>query len=197
MDRRICFFGDSFVNGTGDPDCLGWVGRVCAAAWHRGHNVTCYNGGIRRDTSGDIQARWRKEADSRLPENCSSGLVFSFGVNDCIVEAGKRRVELALTRWNANAILAGASAFAPTLAIGPPPIADRDVNQRVEKVVAAIAEVCGALKVPFLDVFPTLQSSPLWLNEIGAGDGAHPSRGGYQELASLIDQWPEWRAWVP
>ena len=24
---RICFFGDSFVNGTGDDECLGWVGR--------------------------------------------------------------------------------------------------------------------------------------------------------------------------
>jgi hypothetical protein len=22
---RICFVGDSFVNGTGDPQCLGWT----------------------------------------------------------------------------------------------------------------------------------------------------------------------------
>ncbi|HZC55143.1 MAG TPA: hypothetical protein VE396_03730 [Xanthobacteraceae bacterium] len=29
---RICFFGDSMVNGTGDDACLGWVGRICAAA---------------------------------------------------------------------------------------------------------------------------------------------------------------------
>jgi acyl-CoA thioesterase-1 len=27
---RICFFGDSFVNGTGDDDGLGWVGRIVA-----------------------------------------------------------------------------------------------------------------------------------------------------------------------
>lgn len=25
---RICFIGDSFVNGTGDDTCLGWVGRI-------------------------------------------------------------------------------------------------------------------------------------------------------------------------
>ena len=31
MAPRICFFGDSFVNGTGDDDALGWVGRLCAA----------------------------------------------------------------------------------------------------------------------------------------------------------------------
>jgi hypothetical protein len=51
---RICFVGDSLVNGTGDPVGLGWVGRACAAARRRGHEVTCYNLGIRRDTSADI-----------------------------------------------------------------------------------------------------------------------------------------------
>lgn len=29
---RICFIGDSFVNGTGDPECLGWAGRICVTA---------------------------------------------------------------------------------------------------------------------------------------------------------------------
>ena len=29
---RICFIGDSFVNGTGDDDCLGWAGRLGAGA---------------------------------------------------------------------------------------------------------------------------------------------------------------------
>ena len=26
-DRRVLFFGDSFVAGVGDPTGLGWVGR--------------------------------------------------------------------------------------------------------------------------------------------------------------------------
>ena len=30
-DLRICFVGDSFVNGTGDETKLGWTGRLCAA----------------------------------------------------------------------------------------------------------------------------------------------------------------------
>jgi hypothetical protein len=29
---RICFIGESFVNGTGDPEFLGWTGRVCRHA---------------------------------------------------------------------------------------------------------------------------------------------------------------------
>ncbi len=64
---RICFIGDSFVNGTGDPTCLGWTGRICAAAIARGHDVTHYNLGIRRQTSTDIQARWQEEVSLRLP----------------------------------------------------------------------------------------------------------------------------------
>ena len=40
---RICFFGDSFVNGTGDDDCRGWPGRLCAEARQRGCDVTLYN----------------------------------------------------------------------------------------------------------------------------------------------------------
>ncbi|MBD2326404.1 GDSL-type esterase/lipase family protein [Alkalinema sp. FACHB-956] len=39
-DRRICFLGDSFINGTGDPDCLGWTGRICAMAQQRGRAGT-------------------------------------------------------------------------------------------------------------------------------------------------------------
>jgi acyl-CoA thioesterase-1 len=54
---RICFFGDSFVNGTGDDDALGWVGRAVASARHAGRDVTAYNLGVRGDTSADVAAR--------------------------------------------------------------------------------------------------------------------------------------------
>lgn len=32
QDIRICFIGDSLVNGTGDEAALGWAGRLCAMA---------------------------------------------------------------------------------------------------------------------------------------------------------------------
>lgn len=76
---RLCFFGDSFVNGTGDDDCLGWVGRLCAAERRVGRDLTVYNLGVRRDTSDDILRRWRREAEARLPPGCGGRLVFSFG----------------------------------------------------------------------------------------------------------------------
>ena len=57
-DHRICFIGDSFVQGTGDPECLSWVGRVAAKAQAAGWKITSYNLGVPRDTSRDILARW-------------------------------------------------------------------------------------------------------------------------------------------
>jgi acyl-CoA thioesterase I len=163
MHMRICFFGDSIVNGTGDPDCLGWVGRVCAGARQRGVDVTGYNLGIRRDTSADILGRWRQEADIRLPAEHARQLVFSFGVNDCIFENGACRVAPARTISNARAILAAAAAYAPTLMIGPAPIAEAAVNARVQELMPALTATGEEFVVPFLDVFDRLKSSTTWM----------------------------------
>ena len=197
MDLRIAFFGDSFVNGFGDPDGLGWVGRVCAAAIARGHTVTSYNAGIRRNTSADVRERWRDEALRRLPVERSCALVFSFGVNDCLVDGGRRMLEPAATISNTRQILADAKTLAPTLMVGPPPISDADVNARVAALIPELQAVCRVLSMPFLDVFGVLQSSAVWVSEASANDGAHPGRGGYQALAALVDRWPPWRAWLP
>jgi acyl-CoA thioesterase I len=196
MHMRICFFGDSIVNGTGDPDCLGWVGRVCAAARQRGGDITSYNLGIRRDTSTDILGRWRREAELRLPAENARRLVFSFGVNDCILEDGACRVPRAQTISNARAILGAAAAYAPTRMIGPTPIAEAAVNARVQELIPDLRTACHELHVPFLDVFDRLKESSTWMREIARGDGAHPGRGGYQELAALVNDCPQWQAWL-
>lgn len=197
MDLRIGFFGDSFVNGFGDPDGLGWVSRVYAAAIARGHIVTAYNAGIRGDTSADIGARWRDEAIRRLPAGHPRALVFSFGANDCLVDGGRRQLEPAASAANARQILKGAMALAPTLMVGPAPIAEPDVNRHVQDLIPDLQAICRELAVPFLDVFGPLQSSAAWMHEAAAGDGAHPGRGGYRALADLVDRWPPWRAWLP
>ncbi|MBI1206927.1 MAG: GDSL family lipase [Azospirillum sp.] len=192
---RLCFFGDSFVNGTGDPDCLGWVGRVCAAERRRGHDLTVYNLGIRRDTSADLARRWQDEAQRRLPLEQDGRLVFSFGANDCVIEDGRRRVGFEQTLRHAGTILTAASALAPTLMIGPPPLAEGDADARIAPLSAALGGCCRQLGVPFLDPFPDLAASGAWRREAAAGDGAHPGQQGYAELAALVAAWPAWRAW--
>lgn len=119
---RLCVFGDSFSNGTGDDTMLGWAGRVCATARQRGHDVTLYNLGIRRDTSTDIAGRWQEEAARRLPAEQDGRLLFAFGANDCVIEDGAPRVPLPRSLENAAAILKGTAR--PTLMLGPIPAGD-------------------------------------------------------------------------
>ena len=195
MDLRIAFFGDSFVYGQGDPDGLGWVGRVGAAAIARCHDVTIYNCGIRGDTSADVRVRWHDEALRRLPAEHPCALVVSFGVNDCLDTADRRALEPAASVANARQILADAKALAPTLMIGPPPITGTAANARVKALSADFDALCRALAIPFLDIFALLQSSPTWIDALA--DGAHPGRDGYRALADLVDAWPPWRAWLP
>lgn len=193
---RICFIGDSFVNGTGDPLCQGWSGRVVAQARQAGRDITHYNLGIRRDTSTDIAARWRSEATLRLPGDVDGRLVFSFGVNDCMMEASARRVAPDDTLATARAMLLEASAWKPTLMVGPPPIADMTVNSRIRALSDSLARVCTEANIPFLDVFTPLSASPPWLAEVATTDGAHPGATGYDLMAELVAAWPAWRGWV-
>ncbi len=50
-DLRVCFLGDSFVAGVGDPEHLGWVGRVAARTNRGGQPLTAYGLGVRRETA--------------------------------------------------------------------------------------------------------------------------------------------------
>lgn len=192
QDIRICFFGDSFTNGTGDPTYLGWVGRVCVMAAERGYGVTAYNLGIRRQTSVEIAERWSHELKQRLLPGVDQRLVFSFGVNDTTLEHGKPRVVPADTVQAARRILAEASSQFPTLFIGPPPIADAAQNARIQEVDRLLEEVAATYQVPYLSVFAHLADTPIWMQQVAANDGAHPQAEGYAQLATFIDQWTGW-----
>jgi acyl-CoA thioesterase-1 len=196
---RICFFGDSFVNGTGDDEALGWVGRVVAQARRAGSDVTSYNLGIRRNTSRDIAARWRSEASARLSPEHDGRLVFSFGTNDCApngVDGGPR-----MTRGEslafAEVILGAAPRWLPTLMIGPGIIAgEPEANQRILALSSDYARLCEKLGVPYFELCHLTASSPVWSREALEGDGAHPNGGGYQLLADAVWAWPAWQRWI-
>lgn len=195
LDIRICFIGDSFVNGTGDRTYMGWTGRLCTAAAERGYPVTHYNLGVRRETSRDILKRWQQEVECRLPSQHEGRLVFSFGVNDATVENGKPRVELAESLENTRQILQIASQRYPVLMIGPPPVADDDHNSRITTLSEQFRHLCSELDVPYLDILTPLRRSVTWMQEVKAGDGAHPDSAGYAELARIVRSWSAWVNW--
>lgn len=58
---KICFIGDSLVNGACDVSTPGWTGRVSAKANNNGQRFTYYNLGIRGNTSTDYETEAIKQ----------------------------------------------------------------------------------------------------------------------------------------
>lgn len=191
-DLRICFVGDSFVNGTGDSTLLGWTGRVCQFASQRGVPLTYYNLGVRRETSADIGVRWQFEVMARLPEGCDGRVVFSFGANDTTWERGGVRVKTSDSLRHTGMILLVAKRQYPVLMVSPPAIADEAQNERIAELVGYQRQICEGFEIPYLDVFTPLRRSPVWMTEVRSGDGAHPNAAGYAELAQLVLSWSAW-----
>jgi len=191
-DIRICFIGDSYTQGTGDDDCLGWSGRVCASARRTGHNVTGYNLGVRRETSADIARRWLAECEPRLLPTTRNYAVFAFGANDVVVIDGVRRVAEHETIANLHAMLAIAKPRYRTLMIGPPPALEDSQNVRLERLSGLIQEAAARADVPCLALFPSLANDDAWRTELRNNDGAHPFAAGYQKIAAMVEAWEAW-----
>src|SRR5262245_16478346 len=160
---RICFIGDSFVSGAYDDECIGWVGRICASARRRKHDVSPYNLGVRGETSVQIARRWRAEAEMRQSPQQEGRLVFEFGVNDAREVNGKRQMEAAQSLAAAREILSAAISWKPTLMIGPPPGGDQARNMRVKELSVAIAQLCTELRLPYFDSFTPLAASSTFI----------------------------------
>jgi len=191
-DIRICFIGDSYVQGTGDDECLGWVGRLCASARHTGHNITAYNLGVRRETSADIARRWQAECEPRLLPTTENHVVFSFGANDVVIENGAPRVTEHETLANLRAILEATKARYRTLLVGPPAAYDDAHNARLGQLSERMGDVAAQMGVPYLALFPLVVNDAQWMEEVRSNDGVHPRARGYARLARIIDASGDW-----
>lgn len=191
-DIRICFIGDSYVQGAGDDDCLGWAGRLCVNARRGGHNLTGYNLGVRRETSADIARRWLGECAARLPATTENYVVFSFGLNDVTIENNAPRVAEAETLANLRAMLVAAKSRYRTLVVGPVAVPDAERNVPLLRLSDGMAEVAAGLGIPYLALFPHFVNDALWMEEVRGNDGAHPRAAGYAKIAALIEAWPQW-----
>jgi lysophospholipase L1-like esterase len=191
-DIRICYVGDSFVNGTGDPVKLGWTGRLSTVSQMNDLDITHYNLGVRRETSEDILKRWESECRPRLPKGSENKIIFSFGVNDTVIENGQRRVSLANSIKNAESILSSASKMYDVSMIGVPPIDDDEQNIRIKELDRKYQELCEKLNIPYLSIFNKLYDNEVWREEISLNDGAHPGSKGYEILSNFIKDWDGW-----
>jgi acyl-CoA thioesterase-1 len=195
-ERYVMFFGDSHTVGTGDPEALGWAGRVAGAAIAAGVPVTSYNLGVRGQTSVEIAARWRAEAEPRLPDDGSdSRAVFAFGVNDVALRDGDLRCSREKSLQALGSVLDDAEELGMRpLVIGPAAIDDEEANKRIVALSAAFGELCDQRGVLFVPLAEGLLRSHLWRQEVAGSDGAHPGGYGYMEIARLVlaAAWIDW-----
>ncbi|NER80542.1 MAG: lipase [Leptolyngbya sp. SIO1D8] len=192
QDIRICFLGDSLVNGTGDETALGWAGRLCVAAANQGTPVTYYNLGIRRNTSQDIQRRWQQECALRLPDFCDARVVLSCGVNDTVIEEGRLRMSPEAACENVRALLREAQQKYTVLMVGPPPVEEDEQNTRIAALSRSFAHEAETLGIPYIDLFMSLVDDEDYTLEVSNGDGYHPTSKGYTKMAQIVAASPYW-----
>jgi acyl-CoA thioesterase-1 len=58
----------------------------------------------------------------------------------------------------------------------------------------SFSEVCSNAGAHFIGVVEQLLAAEIWMTQVMAGDGAHPSAEGYRALADLIlaEGWTHW-----
>ena len=195
-DRRILFFGDSYVAGVGDPTGLGWVGRVTAASSAAGLPITAYNLGVRGHTSVDVAARIEPETQARTGNAAASyGVVLAFGAND-MTEVDKRlRVPPGIAARTLNGLIDRVEATGHgVFVVGPPPVGDREQDERIAELSNQLAHVVTHRGLPFVDTAKRLLANDDWRSEAAANDGSHPGAGGYAALADLVltGGWVTW-----
>ena len=179
----ICYFGDSLTLGYGDPSGLGWPGRVSGKLTTLGADVTCYNLGVRKDTTLALGDRWQKEAELRLLPDMEHKLVFSFGVADVM-----NGVDPDDTMAAAETILTQAKTFGEVLLVGPTPVGENRQTDAVAELSGRLEELCETLDVPFVPAMRPMQESGVYQQALKDGDSIHPSAIGYAALAEYILQ---------
>jgi lysophospholipase L1-like esterase len=197
LERHVLFFGDSHTLGVGDPQALGWVGRVCARAAAEGVPLRACNLGVGGQTSVEVVSRWRAEAAPRLPApgDGEARVVFAFGVNDATLEDESRRCSREQSLGALDAALAAAEELGiRPFVVGPAPVEEEEDNERIAELSGAFGELCAERAVPYVEPLAELRGSPSWRGEVAAGDGAHPGAAGYVELAEIVlaAGWLEW-----
>jgi acyl-CoA thioesterase-1 len=192
-DIRVCFLGDSFTLGTGDPEGLGWVGRVLAAEQGRGVDLTVYNLGVRGQTGAQIAERTPGEVGQRIADRGDRrGVVFSFGTNDIYLDRPLRETLAAaegLLRWAQGE---GHAAFV----VSPPPADDPGEDAALRTLGLEIGRIAAARGAPFLDIREAAPDWSAWFREASEGDGVHPGAEGYRRVAAAFGAWNAWRDWL-
>ena len=176
LKPRAHFFGDSFTAGQGDPEGLGWVGRIAA----RMPKIDFANHGVPGAPSSYVVQSW---LETELDPQRSELAIFMFGTNDAVLAIDEDETLMAMERALDRAEDLGT----PVFVLGPPPVGDCGAaDAALADLSSVMWQVATMRAVPFLPPIEALGPGSTWHAEAQAGDGSHPGAGGYAELTELL-----------
>ena len=187
---HIVVAGDELVAGHGDGRCLGWTGRVAARTLPSLSDAFFYSLGAPQETTADFAARCFPEARLRFSDSTHNRLVLAPGSGD--IAAG---LSTARSRLNLANILDEALAHeVDTFVVGPTPVRDAQINDRIADLSAGFADVAHRRGVPFVDTFTPLNTHAVWQRELASSRLGLPAQEGYGLVAGLVltRGWFEW-----
>lgn len=208
MTQYVCFVGASTLEGMGDEAGLGWPGRLRDLTAPARPGLVAYNLGVRGQTTAVMAARWRQECVTRLPKTMPGLVVFSFGINDIAqMEDGSIRVPFHDTMAAVRRMVMEARKRWPVLWVGPMPVLESrmpfyfaQIGQNLHYRNAHIAllnqsyrDTAAEQGIPYFDLFTPLNTDDRWAASLAGGDGLHPTGAGYQRVAELMADWPDWQ----
>ena len=184
-------------------EALGWPGRLARAL---GDGVAVYNLGVNGDTSRDLAARWRAEAEARS-RNARGLLLFAFGFNDpAQADGGAAQVSLPDSIETSRQMLLAARDYSTVLWIGPTPLDEsvnpmqtefatwRMYNAEIARYDEAYAALADEIDLPYLRLLTEFLHSERYRRALLAGDRVHPGDDGYAMIAERIAGWEAWRS---
>jgi len=95
MKKDICIFGASITWGAWDSEKAGWANRLRLFLEANHENAFVYNLGIPGDTTEDVLARLKSEAETREADV----IIFSIGTNDSLYNQSKDKPRTTIEKF--------------------------------------------------------------------------------------------------
>lgn len=198
---RILIFGDSITYGVWDK-AGGWAQRFRTLldsqnlANLSGELKLVYNLGIPRDTSEEIRSRYESEIRFRKRKDERLLIIVAVGTNDSAYDHDIKSTRVPIERFRSNLkwlIKKGRDLDASMALVGligsdesktDPLHWNLNVSYRnslISKYNLVIREVAHSEKVPFVDIFSSLNGRKDLLH-----DGLHPNARGHEIISKLV-----------
>jgi lysophospholipase L1-like esterase len=190
---RLAILGDGIALGQGDPQGLGFAGRLVAWLEDRAIAIEPVWIGGSRWTSADVANRGLAEIEARLGR---CGVLACFGGRDCEDFGQTPALSPDLSVAAMIVVTRALADRGPLFMVGPPPTGDAVVNARIAPRARALRTIAEQVRVPHFAAYEAMMGAPAWMADMRGGDGVHPGAAGYAALATEIWASVAWRGWI-